>query len=153
MRRRPSGREFLLKGKDQYGWPPCTSSDRRWFRSAASNPDLFFFFKTSSRDEEVNRTEPSPSVRVPCLGSYQNALNNQKQRKEHFLTQKYKKIPKDVAYLLGQLREWYHRHLRWYILVEPLKEWHKTEVCHLPLKSSFEKLLNMQRIDNSSREP
>ncbi len=95
MRRSPSGREFLLKGKDQYGWPPWTSSDRRWFRSAASNTDLFFFFlKTSSLDEEVNRTEPSPLVRVPCLGSYQNALNNQRQRIEHFLTQKYKKNPK-----------------------------------------------------------
>jgi hypothetical protein len=28
---------------------------------------LFTFYKTSYLNEEVNRTEPSPSVSVPCL--------------------------------------------------------------------------------------
>ncbi len=58
-------RESLLKGKDQYGWPPCTN----YLRSAAFNTEksIFLYYKISYLNEEVNRTEPSFSERVPCL--------------------------------------------------------------------------------------
>ncbi len=58
-------RESLLKGKDRYDWPPCTTS----FRLAAfkfKKYIFFFFYKTSHLNKEVNCTKPSPSVRVPC---------------------------------------------------------------------------------------
>ena len=57
-------REVLLKGKDRHSWPPCTNK----FRSAPfKNENIIdVFYKTSYLDEEVNRTEPSPSVSFPC---------------------------------------------------------------------------------------
>ncbi len=58
-------REALLKGKDQYGWPPCTY----WFRSAAFQTEILFllFYKTTYLNEE--HTDPSPSVRLPWLNT------------------------------------------------------------------------------------
>jgi hypothetical protein len=50
-------REVLLKGKAQYSWPPCTTL----FRSAP-----FYIENIISYLNEVNCTEPSPSVSVPC---------------------------------------------------------------------------------------
>jgi hypothetical protein len=59
--------EKLLKGKDQYDWPPYTNQ----FISTAfySENILVLFYKTSCLNKEINRTEPSPSVRVPCFVS------------------------------------------------------------------------------------
>ncbi len=58
-------REPLLKGKALYSRPPCTNK----FRTATFDKGniVLFFNKTSYPNEEVNRTEPSPSVRVPCF--------------------------------------------------------------------------------------
>ncbi len=57
-------RESLLKGKEQYSWPPRTppSSDRQLL---ILKSNFFLLYKTSYLNEEVIRTEPSPSVRVP----------------------------------------------------------------------------------------
>ncbi len=62
-----STRESLLKGKHQYGWPPCTYNlDQQLFRLK-----LFLSF---SQNEEVNRTESSfPSIRFPCINYYKHA--------------------------------------------------------------------------------
>ncbi len=55
-------RESLLKGKDNYGWPPYTN----YFRSAAFYyENTFFYFFTKQGRKEANGTEPTPSVRVP----------------------------------------------------------------------------------------
>ncbi len=56
-------RESLLKGKAAYSLPPCTNL----IRSVAFDNGniIYFFYKTSSPNEEVNRTEPSPRVSVP----------------------------------------------------------------------------------------
>jgi hypothetical protein len=56
-------RKVLLKGKTQYGWPPCTNR----FRSAPLYIEniINLFYKTSYLNEEVNCTEPSPLVRIP----------------------------------------------------------------------------------------
>ena len=61
-------REALQKGKDQYGWPPCTY----WFRSAAFQTETIFFclYKTTYLDKEVNRTHHFPSVRLPCFRAH-----------------------------------------------------------------------------------
>ncbi len=58
-------REFLLKGMAQYSSPPCTNQ----FRLTIFNTDIIFslFITTSYLNEEVNCTEPSTSMRVPCL--------------------------------------------------------------------------------------
>jgi hypothetical protein len=61
-------KEFLNKGKDQYSWPPSTFQ----FRSAAFHTETTFFNKTTYLNKEVNCTEPSPSVKVPCLKDPQN---------------------------------------------------------------------------------
>jgi len=57
-------REVLLKGKTQYGWPPCTNQ----FRSAPFYIEniINLFYKTSYLNEEVNCIEPSPLVSIPC---------------------------------------------------------------------------------------
>ncbi len=46
--------EPLLKGKAQYGWPPCAN----YFRSATFNIEniIYLFYKTNSLSEEVNST-------------------------------------------------------------------------------------------------
>jgi len=64
----PFTREALQKGKDQYGWPPCTY----WFRSAAFQTETIFLclYKTTNFNEEINRTRPSPSVRLPCFRAH-----------------------------------------------------------------------------------
>ncbi len=56
-------REPLLKGMAQYSWPPCTNQ----FRSAHFYIENMIYLgsKTSYLNEEVNCTEPSPSVSVP----------------------------------------------------------------------------------------
>ncbi len=56
---------ILLKGKARYSSPPCTD----WFRSAAFDIEniIYFFYKTSYLNEEVNCTEPYPSVSVPVI--------------------------------------------------------------------------------------
>ncbi len=55
---------MLTEGENQYNWPPRTFK----FRSAAFNNENFFCFFLQNKllNKEVNRTEPSPSVRVPC---------------------------------------------------------------------------------------
>jgi hypothetical protein len=57
--------ETLLKGKAQYSWPPCTNL----FISAPFyiENSIYIFNKTSYLNEEVNCTEPSPSVSNPWL--------------------------------------------------------------------------------------
>ncbi len=50
-----------MKGKDQYTLPPCT----KYFSTAAFKTEFSSFYKTSYLNEEVNCTEPSPSMRVP----------------------------------------------------------------------------------------
>jgi hypothetical protein len=55
-------REFLLKWTDLYGRPPGTNSDELFFIMK-----LLFFNKTAYLNDEVNSTEPSPSVWVPKL--------------------------------------------------------------------------------------
>jgi hypothetical protein len=56
-------REALLKGKDQYDQTPCANE----FLSATFQTESFFFlfYKTTYLNEEVNHTDPSPSVRLP----------------------------------------------------------------------------------------
>ncbi len=56
--------EVLLKGKAQYGWPPCTNE----FRSAPFYIEsiIYLFNETTYFNEEVNCTEPLPSVSIPC---------------------------------------------------------------------------------------
>ncbi len=58
-------RETLLKGKAQYSWPPWHSQ----FISGAFDFEniIYFLYETRYFNEEVNCTEPSPSVSVPCL--------------------------------------------------------------------------------------
>ncbi len=57
-------REVLLKGKDQYSWPPCTNK----FRSAPFNIEkiINIFYKTSYLNEEVNCTENSRHLVFPA---------------------------------------------------------------------------------------
>jgi hypothetical protein len=44
------------------------------FRSAAfDTTNTNFFYETSYLNEEVNRTDPFPSVRVPCLKHVNNS--------------------------------------------------------------------------------
>ncbi len=56
-------KEVLLKGKDQYGWPPCTNQ----FRSATLYIEniINLFYKTSYLNKKVNSTEPSPLLGIP----------------------------------------------------------------------------------------
>ncbi len=52
-------KEVLLKGKAQYRWPPVLIiSDQLYFKPT--------FCKTSSFNEEVNCTEPSPQLLFPA---------------------------------------------------------------------------------------
>ncbi len=58
-------RETLLKGKArQYSWPPCSSS----FRSAHFYIENIIYrrYKTEYLKEELNCTDPSLSVSIPC---------------------------------------------------------------------------------------
>ncbi len=52
----------MLRGKAQYSWPLHTNL----FRLAAFDTEniIYFFYKTSYPDEEVNHTEPSPLVSI-----------------------------------------------------------------------------------------
>jgi len=56
-------RESLMKGKDQYSWPPGHNQ----FRSPSLNTDKisFLIYKTSFLNQEVNCTELFPSARIP----------------------------------------------------------------------------------------
>jgi hypothetical protein len=58
-------REPLLKGKDQYHWPPCSNQ----FGSAHFYIEIIIYliYETSYPKEEVNCTEPFPSVSIPWL--------------------------------------------------------------------------------------
>jgi len=56
------GKEFLLKGMDQYDGPP--SSDQLLLILQK----YFLLYKTNYVNEEFHCTEPSPSVRVSCTG-------------------------------------------------------------------------------------
>jgi hypothetical protein len=62
--RKLSTMERLLNGKAEYDRPPWSQV----FRSAAFmfTIYIFLFYKTSYFNKEVNSSEPSPSVRVPC---------------------------------------------------------------------------------------
>ena len=40
------------------------------FRAAALSTENISFYKMNNLNEEINCTEPSPSVRVPCLHSF-----------------------------------------------------------------------------------
>jgi len=59
-----ANREPLLEGTDHYGWPPCANQLRSVSFDIAII--IFLFYKTAYLNEEVNRTEPFPSVSVPC---------------------------------------------------------------------------------------
>jgi hypothetical protein len=54
-----------MKGKAQYSRPPSSNQ----FRSAPFKSENIFYlsYKTSYLNKEVNCTEPSPLVNVPCL--------------------------------------------------------------------------------------
>jgi len=56
-------REVLLKGKAQYNWPPPNN----YFRSAPLYIDniIYIFYKVNYLIEEVNCTEPFPSLSIP----------------------------------------------------------------------------------------
>jgi hypothetical protein len=58
-------KETLLKGKAQYTWPPCANllTSAPFYIENMIN----IFNKTSYLNEEVNCSEPSPSVSVPCF--------------------------------------------------------------------------------------
>ncbi len=56
-----SSRESLPKGMDQYTSPPHTNT----FVSDAIITEKILFYKTSYLNKEINRTEPSLSMRVP----------------------------------------------------------------------------------------
>jgi len=58
-------REPLMKGKAQYSWPPCTNLLR--LAPFYIENIIYICYKTSYLNEEVNGTEPSPSVSVPCF--------------------------------------------------------------------------------------
>ncbi len=60
-------REALLKGKDQYSWPPLYHQAQIYCFSNWSY--IFHFHKTTHLHAEVNSTEPSLSVRVPWYNS------------------------------------------------------------------------------------
>ncbi len=55
-------RETLLKGKAKYSWPPCANL----FSSAPFDIEniIYIFNKTSYINEEVDSTDPSPSVSI-----------------------------------------------------------------------------------------
>ncbi len=94
-----SSREVLLKGKAQYGWPPCTNQ----FRSAPFYIEniINLFYKTSYLNEEVNCTEPSPLAIIPWL-----------QYKKRVLVQ-------NIYNLLLKIILYNHRHLSnidWFIM-------------------------------------
>ncbi len=58
-------REVFLKGKAQYGWPPCTNKFRLvpfYFENI-----IHLCFKTCYLNEEVNCTEPSPHLLFPAF--------------------------------------------------------------------------------------
>jgi hypothetical protein len=59
-------REAFLKGKAQYGWAPYTNYSDKLLLILKI---LFTFFtkQASYLNEEVNCTEPFPSVSIPCL--------------------------------------------------------------------------------------
>ncbi len=69
-------KETLLKGKALYSWPPNTNL----YRSAPFYIEniIYIFNKTSYLNEEVNCTEPSPSVSVPWPKHQLTALYCQK---------------------------------------------------------------------------
>ncbi len=58
LRHRHSGqearmcRESLMKGKDQYRWPPCTN----WFISAALNNEKIFFLIHKNKTSYLNKS-------------------------------------------------------------------------------------------------
>jgi hypothetical protein len=54
---------ILSVGENQYSRPPCTNQ----FRKATFNTEKILLYKTSKLNEEFNRTEPSPSKRVPGI--------------------------------------------------------------------------------------
>ncbi len=58
-------REVLFKGMAQYRWPPSTNL----LRTAPFLIDniIYLCYKTSYLNEEVNCTDPSPSVSIPCM--------------------------------------------------------------------------------------
>ncbi len=56
-------KEVLLKGKAQYGWPPCTNQFR-WAPFYIENV-MYLFHKSNYLNEVVNCTKPSPLVRLP----------------------------------------------------------------------------------------
>ncbi len=57
----------VLKGKAQYTWSPCTNL----FRSAPFYIEhiIYIFNKTTYLNEDVNRTDSSPSVSIPWFKS------------------------------------------------------------------------------------
>ncbi len=66
-------KEFFLKWKVQYGWPPSTNL----LRSAHFyvNNIISLFYKTSHLHEEVKCTEPSLSVRILWFTYWINLRN------------------------------------------------------------------------------
>jgi len=56
-------REPLIKGRAEHSWSPCANK----FKSVHFHTDYFIYlcYKTSYLNEEVNCTEPYPSVGVP----------------------------------------------------------------------------------------
>jgi hypothetical protein len=66
-------KESLLKGNDLYSLPPTL------FRSAAFILKQYFSFLPNCLIEEVNRIEPSPSVRVPWSDIYNSVSFSQAQ--------------------------------------------------------------------------
>ncbi len=58
-------REALPKGKAQYSWPPGTN--RHESVHFCTEDIIYYLYLTTYPNEEVNCTEPSPLVSVPCF--------------------------------------------------------------------------------------
>ncbi len=58
--------EILLKGKEQYSWPPC---NKLFIWAVFDISNITYFNTKSCLNEGFNRTEPSLSVSVPCYKS------------------------------------------------------------------------------------
>ncbi len=63
--------EVLLKWKALYCWPPCTKCRSFPFYIEKI---IYISNKISDLNEEVNCSEPSPSVSVPCMSEQINWL-------------------------------------------------------------------------------
>ncbi len=60
-----------MKGKAGYSWPP--DLDGLFYK----NEKYFSVFKAADQYKEINRTDPSLSVRIPCIGNLYCTVSKQ----------------------------------------------------------------------------